>query len=436
MSSGLACVWFVFNTGDHSYVLKQGRHLFWSSFLGFRKHWFIRVLGITHRHIQIYTRIHTLQHHSTPVHIYIYICKCIYIYIFVYIYIWYMRANPVFAVGWNGKTTVGFYWFSDSSYAEKEQNAISWNSSIQVFLRFTTASVASLPGRRLSGIIWLSLPSTPKLLLQTVCLYPTFSVTQVQIQHHSIPLAPLLPRPCKCWRPGPHHGNASTEESQERHIIDVLTSREESQERHIIDVLTSTEESQERHIIDVLTSREESQERNIIGRHGKNNCMPPHPTPQPPRNKTIKTPTSKNRQFCAPANENAMNSLCNVKKETAPATRNGHAQIHWWQQVKMTHFSAWKGTDDDGDKAPPLTKHEIMKDPKRRKNERFCAHANENATTVFLQRQKTRRLPRKINMLKFIGGRRSKCTFFSLTIENIRVSLAREENFKRDQWQF
>ena len=70
----------------------------------------------------------------------------------------------------------------------------------------------------------------------------------------------------------------SREDSQERSIIEVLTSREENQERNIMDVLTPTEESQERSIIDVSTSREEGQEHNIIGRHGKNVIMPPPPT--------------------------------------------------------------------------------------------------------------------------------------------------------------
>ena len=46
------------------------------------------------------------------------------------------------------------------------------------------------------------------------------------------------------------------------------------------------------------------------------------------------------------------------------------------------------------------------------------------------------RLPRKIDVLKFIGARRSKCIFLHLKKEKKRVSPARGAKFERDKRQF
>ena len=45
---------------------------------------------------------------------------------------------------------------------------------------------------------------------------------------------------------------------------------------------------------------------------------------------------------------------------------------------------------------------------------KFPAPANKNATNIFLQHHKTPRLPGKMDVLKLIGGRRLKRTFFNL----------------------
>ena len=63
MAYGLACVWFDFNTGDHFLVLKEGRYLSCSSFLGFGKHWFPGV----HSGLRIYAFIHAFMPYTTIV---------------------------------------------------------------------------------------------------------------------------------------------------------------------------------------------------------------------------------------------------------------------------------------------------------------------------------------------------------------------------------
>ena len=134
----------------------------------------------------------------------------------------------------------------------------------------------------------------------------------------------------------------SREDSQERNIIDVSTSRVESQEPRLIDVLTSRGESQECNIIDVSASREESQERNIIGRHGKNITMPPppttpHPTPLPAETKRKKEDHPKTHDS-ARLPMKMQRAFLATSQNTAPATQDGRAQIHWWLQVEMHNF--------------------------------------------------------------------------------------------------
>ena len=116
-------------------------------------------------------------------------------------------------------------------------------------------------------------------------------------------------------------------------LSDISSGENEQKLKHFISCNTSIQvfqrfktENEERSIIDMLTSREESQERNIIGRHGKNVIMPPRKREWKAikkRHDSGRLPTKKQRPVCA------------TSKKTAPAMRNGRAQIHWWQQVKM-----------------------------------------------------------------------------------------------------
>ena len=118
------------------------------------------------------------------------------------------------------QTTVSFYCFSDFSYAENEQK--------HHHLEHKHRNFPAVHDSQCSFATWKA----------------SFG------DHLTIPVEQSFVKPEK--------------ESQERSIIDVLTSREESQDHSITDVLTSREESQERSIIDVLTSTEESQEHSII----------------------------------------------------------------------------------------------------------------------------------------------------------------------------
>ena len=72
-----------------------------------------------------------------------------------------------------------------------------------------------------------------------------------------------------------------------------------------------------------------------------------------------------------------------------------------------------KETDDDEDKTTrrQSTKKEAPETSKKRKIARACQR---KCKEHFLQRHKTLHLPRKMDVLKFIGKRRSKCTRLNL----------------------
>jgi hypothetical protein len=61
----------------------------------------------------------------------------------------------------------------------------------------------------------------------------------------------------------------------------------------------------------------------------------------------------------------------------------------------------------------------------KRKKSRACQR---KCNTIFLQGHKTLRLPRKMDVLKFIGGRRSKCIFLNLKKEKNAFRLHEEQN--------
>ena len=89
------------------------------------------------------------------------------------------------------------------------------------------------------------------------------------------------------------------------------------------------------------------------------------------------------------------------------------------------------------EEAPQPAKKKTQKRPSRtcqkRKKSRACPR---KCNTIVLQGHKTLRLPRKMDVLKFIGGRRSKCIFSNLKIEKKtkkRGLPAQGAKFERDE---
>ena len=68
------------------------------------------------------------------------------------------------------------------------------------------------------------------------------------------------------------------------------------------------------------------------------------------------------------------------------------------------------------------------------KTQKVAPPASENAIHFCFQGHKKLRLPRKMDMLKFIGGRRSKCIFLNLNIEKNAFRLHEEQNGTNDNF--